>query len=338
MTVICIAGMAMLVFSQHYFNKQHMQLNLQRDNLLRLSVDLLQLRRNEKDFLLRGQMRYVDQFNDGIEAFNRELSKLEPLIIEYEMDVAETAQLSQTMVDYQRLFKRVVQIHRELGLTENSGLRGKFDQHIEALKQYNSTYETAYLLASAQLAQRDLLLTYDSRFAQRYAEMISALPVTYSQHPETASILGKMSQNITTTSELIQQMGETETEGLRGEFRRQAHLMESQLTSIDDKVQPIITDQAQRIRMYNFMIAVFTCVVLVMVLVKSFATFHRAFSYFVMFFYQCKREYQRIDPKKLGFAEFKSLAELANEMVEARKKAELQLADAKRQLEEKKDN
>ena len=75
-----------------------------------------------------------------------------------------------------------------------------------------------------------------------------------------------------------------------------------------------------------------TAIALVLLLVKSFATFHNAFANFVMFFYRCKREYQRLDTRKLGFSEFRSLAALANEMVDAKKQTELKLKQMEQQV------
>ena len=99
-------------------------------------------------------------------------------------------------------------------------------------------------------------------------------------------------------------------------------------------LQPLIEAQQQQVRVYSLSIAAATSLALILLLVKSFATFHRAFANFVMFFYRCKRQYQKIDTRQLGFAEFKSLAELANEMVESRRDIEKKLAKAEAKLEE----
>ena len=88
--------------------------------------------------------------------------------------------------------------------------------------------------------------------------------------------------------------------------------------------------------MYGLGIAALTSVVLILVLIKSFATFHRAFVNFLTFFYRCKRQYQKIDTGKLGFAELKSLAELANEMVESKRNIEARLASVEAELANKK--
>ncbi len=62
MTLVCVIGMGVLVVSQHYFTQQLIGLHQQRDVLLRMGQDLLQMRRHEKDFLLRHETVYYDKF------------------------------------------------------------------------------------------------------------------------------------------------------------------------------------------------------------------------------------------------------------------------------------
>ena len=114
--------------------------------------------------------------------------------------------------------------------------------------------------------------------------------------------------------------------------------MEALLKRIDQALQPILEKQQQQVKIYSLTIAGMTSVALLLILVKSFATFHHAFANFVMFFYRCKRQYQKMDPRQLGFAEFKSLAELANEMVESRRDIEHKLAIAEAELASAREN
>lgn len=338
MTGVCVFGMVMLVFSQHYFNEQQLVLNKQRDTLLRLSRDILQLRRHEKDFLLRGHINYVDKFSKGVDTFKQDIESLHPLFITYGSHLTEAEELTRALLRYQLLFERVVSTQRQLGLDNYSGLRAVFDEQIMALKDIQLNGEVERILVSIQLAQRDMLLNNDPDLSVEVHELVASLPTEFVRQQSVSEHIKSMSSAVAKMSLNMQEMGETETEGLRGEYRRQAHIVEMQLTAIDDKLQPIIADQVLRMRMYNFLIALATCGLLITMLYKSFSTFHSAFSYFMLFFYQCKREYQHIDPKKLGFSEFKALAELANQMVEARKDAEQQLIEAKRQLKELREN
>ena len=88
MTLICVVGMGMLVVSQHYFTQRLIELNQQRDLLLRMGQDLLQMRRHEKDFLMRHQQEYFQLFIERSESFSTRLNQLTPLISDYDMPMS----------------------------------------------------------------------------------------------------------------------------------------------------------------------------------------------------------------------------------------------------------
>ena len=133
-------------------------------------------------------------------------------------------------------------------------------------------------------------------------------------------------QQVKSLVNIKQLIGLNEQQGLRGEFRELAHRVEEDLETLDNALQPVLASHKEQAAVYSTVIALLTSVTLILLLVKSFATFHRSFANFVLFFYRCKRQYQRIDPKQLGFSEFRSLAALANEMVESRRQIEQRLA------------
>lgn len=334
MALVCVIGMGTIVVSQHRVNLKLTALSQQKELLQELSVDLLQLRRHEKDFLLRGNMRYVGLFGERIKEFTTKLEDIKPLYSGYGLDINKTSELAQTIQRYDELFNEVVFIHRVIGLSATQGLRGNFNEVSNRLSKGAASERARLSLSKAVVANRDFLLNYEMESEDAFNDAIELLTPDDFSNADAASDLKTLQSLFDNLSDSIQKMGETESEGLRGEFRRQAHLVESRLASIEEKLQPLIKEQGEQIRLNSLLVAIVTCIVMISILLKSFATFHRAFSYFVMFFYQCKREFHRLDPKKLGFAEFKSLAELANDMVEARRDAEQQLEEAKHQLKE----
>ena len=339
---IVVIGLAILFTLGVVNSNKILDLQNMRAELKGIQISMMQLRRAEKDFLLRHNVRYVEQFTQRVTQFAQVLTKVEPLYSQYGLDMSQTAELAQTIQRYDGLFKEVVYITRVIGLSSENGLRYEFSKALKRLEQRAKNNTVRLQLAKIKVAQRDFLVDYEMKSEVEFKLAMSVLSSTDFNDSATpddvssADDLKRLSELFASLSSSIQKMGETESEGLRGEFRNQAHLVESKLLSIEGQLEPIIQQQSDRVRLYNLLIAIATCVLMVVILVKSFATFHRSFSYFVMFFYQCKREFQRIDPKKLGFSEFKSLAELANEMVEARKDAEIQLEEVKRQLKEQK--
>lgn len=339
MTLICVVGMTLLVLNQHVFTKHLFKLHEQHNLLLHLEQELLQLRRHEKDFLLRHQMDYYHRFTARSERFAQDLVRLSPLLEDYALPVEQTGVLAQSMDDYQRLFQKVVTLQSQIGLTRQSGLQGKLTEietsmERDAFFDYGKpAYQQKVIL---QLATRNYLLTHEGFYRQTVAQALEQLrqSAAISNNKAAGVLIDDYASNFNQLSEAIFSMGLSHNEGLRGEFRRQAHDVEDKLNSIEVALQPLIEAQQQQVRVYSLSIAAATSLALILLLVKSFATFHRAFANFVMFFYRCKRQYQKIDTRQLGFAEFKSLAELANEMVESRRDIEKKLAKAEAKLEE----
>ena len=336
MTLICVMGMSMLVVSQHYFTQRLIGLNQQRDVLLRMGQDLLQMRRHEKDFLLRHDRRYFEKFSERSTQFSTRLDTLVPTFNEYKLPITDVESLSISIDAYSRTFQQVVSLQERIGLSNEQGLRKQIIDIEETLTSNISNPYSISLFTDLKLAVRNFQLTHEGQYAKQLDELSRQLLSTNSEDGE---LLIALSQYQTVLKELVATytaFGFTHNEGLRGEFRQSAHNVESQLKMIDGALQPIIEQQEAQVRIYSLGIAALTSIVLILVLIKSFATFHRAFANFVMFFCRSKRQYQKIDTRQLGFAEFKSLAELANEMVESRQDIEARLASAEAELASKK--
>lgn len=82
-----------------------------KDSLL---VSMLQLRRSEKDFMLRRDLKYVKAFDDGIDSF---LVKLQDSTLTYD----QKQKISENIKNYQVNFSNLVNKEVQFGLTENDG-------------------------------------------------------------------------------------------------------------------------------------------------------------------------------------------------------------------------
>lgn len=81
---------------------------------LSLQVAMLQLRRNEKDFMLRRELSYVDTFDANIAVFNSRLQTSS-------LDSATQAKIATLINQYQKDFKSLVSKEQQLGLSEKDG-------------------------------------------------------------------------------------------------------------------------------------------------------------------------------------------------------------------------
>ncbi|MGL5668542.1 MAG: methyl-accepting chemotaxis protein, partial [Shewanella sp.] len=85
---------------------------------LSLEVAMLQLRRNEKDFMLRREMSYVETFDSNIAQFNASLRVSS-------LDTDTQNKIAALIEQYQKDFKSLVNKEQQLGLSEKDGTMAK---------------------------------------------------------------------------------------------------------------------------------------------------------------------------------------------------------------------
>ena len=94
---------------------------------------LLQLRRHEKDFMLRLDSKYLDRFLNEADFFSRQIDML--------LLPTQSVALQPLLVEYRDSFSRLVNAWIQLGLTPDSGLMGRMRQAVKATDQIQATLE-----------------------------------------------------------------------------------------------------------------------------------------------------------------------------------------------------
>lgn len=94
----------------------------QQKNYMLLS-DMLQLRRNEKDFMLRLDKKYLTKFNDNIQVFIKDIKSSE-------IDASYQSNLLALLNTYQKEFTALVAAQEVLGLNLESGALGKMSASV----------------------------------------------------------------------------------------------------------------------------------------------------------------------------------------------------------------
>ena len=101
---------------------------LKQQNNTSLLVAMLQLRRNEKDFMLRLDKKYLARFNKNIESFKTEISNLRS-------DMSYVNQLLSHVETYQKEFGNLVLAQERLGFNLQSGALAQLAASVEKSDQ-----------------------------------------------------------------------------------------------------------------------------------------------------------------------------------------------------------
>ncbi len=80
-------------------------------------IMMLMLRRHEKDFFLRKDLKYQDEFNHRFDRFREQAATLaQPELLSF-------------MDNYRTAFNKVVEIEKQIGLSEEAGIRGRIKNY-----------------------------------------------------------------------------------------------------------------------------------------------------------------------------------------------------------------
>ncbi|HHF3197770.1 TPA: methyl-accepting chemotaxis protein [Vibrio diabolicus] len=202
--VIAILGIvALLGTSSHFANKSN-ELNHAIKLVGDLEIRLLNLRRNEKDFLLRSNDKYLNKFDANVDKFLNTEKELASILTSNELPSSQ--RFKQDLLAYQKGFQNLVSAYQLYGLDAKSGLLAAYEQALLEAKQRSDHQQ---LLA---------LVRFDS--AVKSGQLNSDL------------LVGLYAPELIKTGKLVaaqkQVVGVAYDQGLLGETRALSHAVEEQ--------------------------------------------------------------------------------------------------------------
>ncbi|MDT8866217.1 methyl-accepting chemotaxis protein [Vibrio fluvialis] len=142
---IAVMGIISLVITTTHFARQTNELSSAIGLVEKLEIRLLNLRRNEKDFLLRKDAKYLDTFKQNSELFLSMESQLSTILTSH--NLASSAALKADLLKYKQGFEQLVGAYQLLGLSDGDALLAKYHALL-AQAENGSDAETLLALAN----------------------------------------------------------------------------------------------------------------------------------------------------------------------------------------------
>ncbi len=147
----------------------------------KVEIGALQMRRNEKDFLLRRNLKYVDKYENAANSVLVALDEMSTLSVA-ESVRKDIAAVRAGINQHKLQFQKVVGLHQKLGLNEKEGLQGDLRKAVHAveskLKEVNLDSLTVKMLMMRR-HEKDFMLRsakkYIGRIDERRAEFDTLL-------------------------------------------------------------------------------------------------------------------------------------------------------------------
>lgn len=245
-----------------------------------LTNDMLMLRRHEKDFLLRKQLKYVDKFEKRIALMRNNIDSLASQLT-YAPEVQKDLGTAQDQLDiYQQKLIALVELDKKIGLDKDSGLRGAFNQAERALQQKVANTGDSQAISKILnliLLENDFQNSYDLNSKTLLRE---SLKNTHSYMQQVnlpaADSVRTFEDTAHALAEALQQRGLDQNSGLRGELRSSIHEVESIFGGIYTDLEGAISSALHTSRMQGVgMATALTAIIAGLLLWQTFRVLNR---------------------------------------------------------------
>lgn len=147
---------------------------------LKINGKMLQCRRNEKDFLLRKNFKYLDTHNKNIAALLESAEEIKRISEKTENNRFKSmvTDISNHAKKYSDMFKKIVQLCEANGLDHKSGRQGKFRANVhdleDALNEKNNK-DLLVKLLQLRRAEKDYMLREDKKYVTKAHSIIKSI-------------------------------------------------------------------------------------------------------------------------------------------------------------------
>ena len=228
-----------------------------------LRVDVLELRRNEKDFLARLDPAYQQTFDAHRERVTQRLATVSADLDALAVDSAQMTTVRTAIDGYADAFAHVVELRRRIGYDENSGLRGALRDAVHAVEEnFEGIHQPQLLVGLLQLRryEKDFMLRRNTKYVERFDRVFGELRSKVA--PEIAAPLDRYKKDFLALVAAEQAIGLTHKEGLMGEMRAQAHALDGTLARIQEQLQRRLQEVAGTASIALFAALAFVIVVI----------------------------------------------------------------------------
>ncbi|WP_157829028.1 methyl-accepting chemotaxis protein [Colwellia sp. 75C3] len=226
-----IFALLLLLTTTSYFNGQITALEKLKHDVQQLNIYSLQLRRNEKDFILRKDLKYLDKFSTTHLLLVNQLKDIERQNKNINVDIQLT-KLSNSFEQYRETFIQLTKLMVDKGLDKNSGQYAQLRNETHKLEQaFISEGDLAshVILLTMRRHEKDYMLRNDEKYLIKLASTITELKARFPENSNINALINNYQSAINTYAQMNKGIGLSPTQGIMGTMRAAIHNAEELL-------------------------------------------------------------------------------------------------------------
>jgi methyl-accepting chemotaxis protein len=256
--LIVLLGLGGLYLKNSSNQSELSSLNDIRTNLQEAQVSMLQLRRAEKDFLLRKNLKYKKTFAVTVSKTTALMSTLMKDLDKAGISLGQVQDIANKLTDYQKVFNQLIDASVEKGLEKNAGNYGRLRTATHDLEESISSrndFESQVLLLTLRRHEKDFMLRSDEKYIGKINEVTQTL-ASRLDDAKDKQLLTAYTSEFSEFVNITKQIGLNSKSGLRGKMRGVIHEVEELLNDEILRLNSYITEYVSNAKISSRIITI----------------------------------------------------------------------------------
>lgn len=225
--------------------------------IAKVETGMLTLRRNEKDFLARNDLKYQDKFNANHQALQSRITALSQNMAQVDLDNKLTVKTKSLLEKYAETFNRLVTTQQKIGLHAKDGLYGGLRSAVHDVEDVIKSvgdYQLDADMLTLRRNEKDFMLRLDMKYPEKLEKNLAVMR----DHLASSDLSSISKEKINGFLDLYherfmalvngnQEKGLNSKEGLQGEMRNTVHQSEELLKTMHEEAATAITEYTTRL-------------------------------------------------------------------------------------------
>ncbi len=279
MLAIVVLSLGSLMFAMNSSLQQLKTLEETVADTTKIKIHILTLRKHEKDFLMRNNIKYIDQFQKTYTQTEQLLNQLSSDFIDLGQNNENLKSMAVLLNQYQGSFLKLTEVQKSTGLNPKDGLygelRGAVHKAESLLKESNQIQLTADMLMLRR-NEKDFMLRsaekYRGKFLKNFTKFEQSLSQSTLDENQQNSISTAMKQykkGFLALYDAEQEKGLNEKSGLQGQMRTTVHSIKEPLEQLQLDVSEIVLQKNNHILSLLWSIAGISLAVILFILIQT---------------------------------------------------------------------
>ncbi|TCN82613.1 methyl-accepting chemotaxis protein [Shewanella fodinae] len=226
---LSVGSLIIIFIIKEYSGVVQEQLSQGQQLVLQLENKVLTLRKHEKDFFSRLDMKYVELHQQTEKSLSPVAEQLRVISKQHDIDTTAVATLDSAVNRYSKLFNDVVTLQQQIGLTPTSGLYGKLRDavhNVESLVKQHNNAPLLVMMLQLRRNEKDFMLRREMKYVDTFKGNFTAFQQTLTDsmlsadvQSQIAKLMDEYRSSFLALVEAEQQMGLDEKSGKMAELR-----------------------------------------------------------------------------------------------------------------------